>query len=153
MLIAVDLLSAHVVIFALRHAVCRHTVTQNGRADKHHQVTFFFFIRRRFKQVTNQRDITQQRHFRHAFSRLVVHQTAKHDQLTIVSQHGGFQFALAKHDIEAGLPFHFRDFLLNHHLYRVTFVNLRRDFQHDADFFPLYRIERIAVIGANGRAG
>ncbi len=79
--------------------------------------------------------IAQQRHFRHAFSRLIVHQTTS--TISSPSLASTVVFSLRSPTPRRGwsvlppsrLP-------AQSPSYRVTFVNLRRDFQHDADFFP-----------------
>ncbi len=78
---------------ALRNAVCRHTVTQNGRADKTIRLRFSFLS----AVDLNRLPIKGYRPTTALSPRFLPPgrpSAAKHNQLTIVSQHGSLQFAL-----------------------------------------------------------
>ncbi len=79
-----------------RNAVCRHTVTQNGRADKHHQLRFSFLSAVDLNRLPIN-GICPTTALSPRFLPPGRPSDRQHNQLTIVSQHGSLQFALAKH--------------------------------------------------------
>ncbi len=150
-----ELLAAQIIVFACRQRLHGRviTVADNGRPDEHQQVALHFGGALRFEQVAEQRNVAEQRHFRDAFLHVVINQSAEHDGVTVIDQHGVLDLAFVGDNIDAGGAGNRRHFLFDFQIDGAAFVDLRLDLEFDANFFALHLLERILVVVAQCRTG